>query len=266
MPIRSGMLGLLSRKKVLLGTGIHVRDPIFSEMLGEQYDFLWIDMEHTWLDKGHVLDHIIACRAAGAASVVRIPWNDPVLAKPILEMGPDAIVFPQICNLKEARHAIEACLYPPCGKRGWGAIRARDYGWLSAQTYIKEEKERTFIIIQVENIECLEELDKIAELDGLGAICVGPMDMSASINKLTQCNDPEVVAMYDKMGEIMKRHDIPFMVSMGYNEEEIMAWHDRGVRIFHISGELQFIEIESKRQLSRIHAILPESKRKGAEQ
>ena len=33
----------------------------------------------------------------GAAGIVRVPWNDPVIIKAILDMGADGIVVPMVC-------------------------------------------------------------------------------------------------------------------------------------------------------------------------
>mgnify|MGYP002579116693 CR=1 FL=1 len=81
----------------MVGFEIDLCDPCISEMVGQMgYDYLWIDTEHEAMDYQTVLMHIIAARAAGTASVVRIPQNEPFLAKRVLEMGPDGIIFPMI--------------------------------------------------------------------------------------------------------------------------------------------------------------------------
>jgi 2-dehydro-3-deoxyglucarate aldolase/4-hydroxy-2-oxoheptanedioate aldolase len=66
------------------------------------FDAIWIDTEHSALDKQDVLINLIAAAGSETAIFVRIPWNDPVLVKPILEMGPDGIIFPYIRSAAEA--------------------------------------------------------------------------------------------------------------------------------------------------------------------
>jgi len=251
-PIRK----LLDEKKYLVGAGYYTRDSAVAEMLAGLYDFIWVDWEHTWLDRGHIVDALIACRAGGAASIVRIPWNDPVLAKPILEMGPDGIIFPQIHTVREAKAAIAACTYPPDGIRGWGPGRAVGYGEIPAQQYIDEQQERIFKILQVENLECIDNLDEILELKGMDCLCVGPMDLSASVGRLAQTRHPDVLKAYDKVGEIAARHNVPLMLSYGFSPEEIREWRDRGVRIFHINGDLNLIRNEALYEKAEINKIL----------
>ena len=255
MAYENRLLSQLKEKKLLLGSGIHTREPIFAELLGSLYDFLWIDWEHTWLDRGDILNNIIACKASGAAACVRVPWNDPVIIKPVLEMGPDAIIIPQISSLQEAKDAIRACTYPPDGVRGWGPIRAVDYGLLPADTYRAEVKSRTAVILQIENVKCFPELDEILELDGFDVVLVGPHDMSGSLGKLGQTRDPEVMAAYDEMAKIVARHNKPFMVSGPYDVPSIKDWLRRGVSIFHIDGEIGLMIAQAKRELQELGEI-----------
>lgn len=257
---------MLSEKKILIGTGYYTREPAIAEMLAGIYDFIWIDWEHTWLDRQHILDGMIACRAGGAPCIVRVPWNDPVLAKPILEMGPDGIIFPQIHSVEEAKLAIASCTYPPEGIRGWGPGRAVGFGELPALRYIAESPERIYKILQVENLECIECLDEILELRGMDCLCVGPMDLSASVGKLAQTRHPDVLRAYDRVGEIAARHDVPLMLSYGFSPVELREWIDRGVRLLHINGDLGLLRSAAKyeyRELSRMTGCGTEPARYG---
>ena len=191
----------LALNEPLIGTHVSSTDSGLVELLGIiGFDYIWIDMEHTGLDKKEVLSHIIAAQGSGAAALVRIPWNDPVLAKPILEMGPDAIVFPFIRSVQEAKQAIASCLYPPKGIRGYGPSRV---SYLPREhSYLESYEEELFKILQIEHIDAVNCLEEIVKLEGLDALVVGPMDLSASVGKLGQLHDPEVMAMFERIGEI----------------------------------------------------------------
>ena len=249
---------MLDEKKYLVGTGYGIRESAVAEMLARIYDFIWIDWEHTWLDRKDIFDGLVAVHSGGAPVVVRIPWNDPVLAKPILEMGPDGIVFPQIHSYEEAKAAIAACTYPPDGIRGWGPGRAVWYGDIPAEQYIAEQNERIFKILQVENMGCVRDLDKILELKGVDCICVGPMDLSASVGHLARLRDAEVQRVYDQVGEIARRHDVPLMLSYGFSPEEIADWRDRGVRIFHINGDMGLVKNAAMYEIKEVRRIISE--------
>ena len=59
--------------------GMHVSlgDACVSELLaGVGFDFLWIDTEHTAIDYQALQNHLIAARAGGTSTLVRIPENN----------------------------------------------------------------------------------------------------------------------------------------------------------------------------------------------
>ena len=95
----------------LSGMHICLTEPCISEMCaGLGYDFLWIDTEHTAIDYQVLLYHLMGAKAGGTDTLVRIPWNNQVLAKRVLEMGPTGIIIPMV---NTARSWTLPCR-PPC--------------------------------------------------------------------------------------------------------------------------------------------------------
>lgn len=253
----------LNTKKYLFGGGICMGDPQISEALGMIYDFLWIDMEHTGMSCDTVRKHLIAARASGCAAVVRIPWNDPVLAKPVLDMGPDGIVFPQVGGLADAERAVGACLYPPRGCRGWGPIRALSYGMEDGVQFRREENDLIFPILQVENQDFIRDMDEILKLDGIGAICAGPCDLSASVGRLGDFRTPEIRELFDRVGAAAENHEIPLMVSTGYDPAAIRAWAGRGARLFQVGSDYSYMVSEANHQIRELRSLLTDPERRG---
>ena len=80
----------LKNREPVMGTHTVLRDGMISELYGEiGFDYVWIDTEHSALDRQGVLSHLMGARASGTCGLVRVPWNDPVLVKPFLDMGAD---------------------------------------------------------------------------------------------------------------------------------------------------------------------------------
>jgi 2-keto-3-deoxy-L-rhamnonate aldolase RhmA len=220
----------IQKKEIPIGTHIHMKDNNVSEMMGDVgFDFVWLDMEHTVLNRELIQNHLISCRATGMAAFVRVPWNDPILAKPILELGPAAIIFPFIMDAEEAKRAVEACKYPPKGRRGFGPKRANSYGIFGIEDYIKSADSNTWIILQIEHISAVRQLEKILNVDGVDSIVVGPNDLSASIGMLGKTRHPEVKKLMDEIAEISKGCNKYFGTSIAYNNEDIEDWIRRGV-------------------------------------
>jgi len=247
----------LQEKKPVFGTHVGLRDPAITEIFGHAgYDFIWIDMEHTALSNAHVMDHLIAIRSTNTVGIVRIPWNDPVLAKPILDMGADGIVFPFIRSLEEAKQAIRSCQYPPKGIRGFGPNRAVAYGGYGALDYIGKAELSIFKIVQIEHIDAIGCIHEIVKIDGLDALIVGPMDLSGSMGKLGQQRDPEMLKAMDRIADVALAAKIPFGFSFGYNEQDISDWVSRGATIFCINGDCGYLTVGARENLYKLQKLV----------
>src|SRR5215510_13467148 len=116
--------------KICIGTAVSLSDATVSEALSTVFDFVWIDMEHNPLSLSDVQAHIMATKGSECTPIVRVPWNDPVLMKPVLDIGAAGIVVPFIRTVEDAKLAVAACRYPPEGIRGFGPRRPSNYGRL----------------------------------------------------------------------------------------------------------------------------------------
>ena len=81
--------------KLVLGAGITLSDPTVTEAIAPSVDFVWIDLEHNAMTVAAMLGHLIAARAGGCASIVRIPSNDVGWIKRVLDSGAEGIILPR---------------------------------------------------------------------------------------------------------------------------------------------------------------------------
>ena len=232
----------IARGETVIGAHISLADSCVTEMLGKMgNEFLWIDWEHSAMDRQHIQNHLIAAKAAGIAAFVRIPWNDHVLAKPVLEMGPDGIVFPMIRTVEEAKSAVAASTYPPKGARGFGPRRANHYGMMPTGEYLEQVDSSFWKIMQIEHVEAVKNLEWILEVEGVDTIVVGPNDLSGSIGLLGQTRHPEVMKLLDEIGEKCVRAGKPFGTSIGWHKQTVEDWKRRGVSWIACGGDTGFM-------------------------
>ena len=241
----------------LIGFEVDLCDPCISEMVGMLgYDYIWVDTEHEAMDYHTVLMQIIACRAGGTASVVRIPFNEPYLAKRVLEMGPDGIIFPMVSSAAEAKAAMDACLYPPMGKRGFGPRRACRYGAEDLFDYIREAPDRTCRFIQLEHIDAIRDLDNILEVPYIDGMIVGPCDLSGSIGHLNEIFHPEVLALIDIAISKCRKAGMPIGVAVGANsEKDVQFWFDRGFQFISAGSDISAIVAVAREQQAVMRKI-----------
>jgi 2-keto-3-deoxy-L-rhamnonate aldolase RhmA len=247
----------LKQKIPALGTHISLNESTITELIGNLgFDYLWIDTEHTAIDLYCLQQHLIAARAAGVSAIVRIPWNDPVRVKPILEMGPDGIVFPMVNSYEEAKKAVEACMYPPKGVRGFGPRRAIQFGNVNIQDYLAKVDDNLLKFVQVEHIDAVCDLDRILTINEIDGLVIGPRDLAASMGKIGKWDDSEVSATIQSVIDKAHASGKPIGVSYGACAyEDILSWRNRGVDMISIAADTDLLLLGAKNLLKQMREI-----------
>jgi 2-dehydro-3-deoxyglucarate aldolase/4-hydroxy-2-oxoheptanedioate aldolase len=224
--------------KICVGMAITFNDPAVSELIAEAgYDFTWIDMEHAPLELPAVLGHLMALRGTQTAPFVRVRCNDVNVIKPVLDLAPAGIIIPLVNTAAEAEAAVRACKYPPRGIRGYGPRRGQKFGVLSQPEYLAKADEQTLVIIQIEHLDAVKNLDAILKVPGLDAICLGPNDLSGSLGKLGQIQDPEVAGAIDTVIKKVRQTKLFLGVSTGYNPKTFPVWIEKGIQWINLNTD-----------------------------
>ncbi len=179
----------------IAGCWIHLFNDLASEIVGQAgYDFAMIDLEH---GPGDIMDTISVMQALGpgCGALVRVPGNDPVWVKRVLDAGAEGVMVPAVNSREEAEEAAAACHYAPRGLRGMAAVlaRAADYGadW---PDYVRRIEEEVLVICQIETGAAVANAAEIAAVADVDLLFIGPFDLSASMGHLGEPDHPEVQA------------------------------------------------------------------------
>ena len=187
---------ILSGQKQI-GLWSHLCSPISIEILADcGYDWLLLDMEHSPNDLSEVLSQLQAMKGGTATPIVRPPWNDMVTFKRLLDIGVQNLLVPYIQTAEEARLAVSYTRYPPHGVRGYaGAPRASNYGRVKDYAHLNANE--LCLLLQVETLQGLENLEAIAQVDGVDGVFIGPGDLSAALGPLGNPKHPDVLKAID---------------------------------------------------------------------
>ena len=244
----------LEEGTLCLGMVIWLTDPSISEIAADAgLDFTWIDTEHGALNIETVQAHVRAARGTDLAPIVRVPWNDPVLIKPILDIAPAGVIIPMVNTREEAENAVAACRYPLEGVRGCGVRRGTRYGAEPFDEYLEKSKNDPMIIIQIEHINAVENLDEILKVKGIDSICVGPSDLSASMGKLGDLGHEDVEYTIDLICE--KARAAGVMVGSIGGVDNVDRWKERGAKWLGIAGDVGAVFSAANNAISEIREI-----------
>jgi len=182
-------------RQVPIGTWVMSASPIVAEAMGNAgFDWAVLDMEHTPLDLMELVHLLQAVGNTTMAPLVRVPWNDTVYVKRVLDAGAPSLLFPFVQNADEARRAVAATRYPPEGVRGMAAMsRASRFG--TVPNFFRQANQDVCVVLQHETPESIAQLEAIAAVPGVDALFVGPGDLSGAMGHVGQLTHPAVVEL-----------------------------------------------------------------------
>ena len=193
--------------KASIGSWITLNNASVAEILSDAgFDWLCIDMEHSVTDYAEAQQLILTIQSKGLKAFVRVGENNTRIIKRVLDAGADGIIVPSVNSLEEAEKAVQAVKYPPEGKRGVGLARAQSYGF-GFEEYKDIGTKNIKLILQIEHINAIDELDEIIALSGVDGTFIGPYDLSGSMGKPGQWDEPEVKLIIQKYELTAKKYN-----------------------------------------------------------
>lgn len=187
-------------KEVVFGLFYKLNSQAIAEMIGNAgFDFIIVDTEHSNYSSYDVEGIIRAAECVGMSSVIRIREAIPEDVLHALDSGADGVQIPSINSIESAFDVCKSSKYYPEGNRGLSANqRAAMYSaWNKEVNYVEHSNKNSLVVVHVENIEMAERVDELLEIPQIDVIFVGPSDLSQSMGKPGQMNDPDVVAVIE---------------------------------------------------------------------
>ncbi len=240
--------------KVPVGTWIMSASPIVAEAVGcAGFDWAVVDMEHSPLDLMNLVHVLQAVGNTAMQPVVRLPWNDTVLVKRVLDAGARTLMFPFIQNADEAALAVAATRYPPEGVRGMaGMSRGSRFG--TTPDYFKVANNGICTVLQMETVDAVAQLEAIASVPGVDALFVGPGDLSGTMGHVGQLTHPEVLKV---MADAAKRANAigKPIGTVGGNAETVAQYRAMGYDFIAVASDLGLLMRAAQAAAAALRAI-----------
>ena len=159
---RQSLKKAFRNREHLFANWTSVGHPSITEMMmRNQADFLGIDIEHSTISQEQSQRIIAATQSSGSICLPRIASHNMEMVKRLLDSGADGIIVPMVSNPSEIEQIIDWTKYSPIGKRSFGISRAQGYGF-DFEEYTSTWNDSSIIIVQIESIEGVENIEKIA--------------------------------------------------------------------------------------------------------
>ena len=228
----------LRRDELVTSLKINCSDSIPGEiacMCGA--DCIWLDMEHCPSDYNEIGTQILAAKAHGCETIVRTPRGAySNLTRP-LELDASGVMVPHGMGYEDAKQVVYYSKFHPIGRSPIdGGNADGKYGLLSVEEYIKYSNEEKLTIIQIEDIEALEDIERIAALPGIDMLFFGPADFSQSIGMPTQIANDRTMAAKRKVAEVARKYG-KFAGTVG-DPSNVKDLYDMGYRFINLGADV----------------------------
>ena len=248
----------LQSGETLLGTMVTLSTPSTAEILADVgFDWLFVDGEHGPLDTADLLA-ILQTVSRRVACLVRVPGAEEVPIKKVLDLGATGVIAPQVNTAKQAANVVSWSRYSPAGSRGVGLARAHGYG-LRFQEYVESANESVCVVVQAEHARAVDNIESIVKVEGIDAVLLGPYDLAASLGKMGQVDDPEVVAAIEHVTQTCQSVGLPLGM-FGVTSAALEPYIERGYTLIVGGVDTLMLGIAAKRMLSDLQAnVLPDT-------
>lgn len=225
----------LARRDPLIGTFVKTPSPIVAEVLScSDLDVFCIDTEHAPFGRLETDLCLAAFRMADRPSLVRVADDSSTEIRCALDSGATGILVPHVTSAKQAEGIVKAAHFGEGGRGYAGSTRAARYTTKSMADHIADSRERTAVIVQIEDIAALEHVAQIAAVDGVDAIFVGRADLAVAMQK--SVSDEEIVTTVRDICVAGQAAGIAVGMFTP-NLDEIPDWRNAGASLFLLSSD-----------------------------
>lgn len=208
-------------------------DPVMAEIIARAgIDFITCDAEHGAASERDVEGFCRAVECGGGTPFVRVASADRATLLRHFDAGCMGAHIPWVDEAAMAEQAVRHIKYQPQGNRGLAGTRVSHYGQdINLVDYMAQANAQTLVCVQIENASGVRNARSIAKVPGVDVVFVGPTDLSNSIGKPLQFDDPELIGMIDEVIQATLENNKIFGIFVR-NVSEIPHWEAKGARYF----------------------------------
>jgi 2-keto-3-deoxy-L-rhamnonate aldolase RhmA len=203
------------------------------------FDCIWLDLEHRAMSDAEVLSLLAFSHLFDVDVMVRPPTLEKTRLYRYLEDGAAGIMIPHVSTPEKAKTLVDAVKFPPIGDRGLdGAGLDSDFLHRAGPAYPDEANRETFLVVQIETPQAIDNVDAIAAVEGVDGLFVGPADLALRYRHSSGGRTLE--GAFERVAEACARHGKAWGCPVA-SADDLARKQSQGGRLLAYGGEFMAI-------------------------
>ena len=235
-----------AKEKGAINAWCSIPSAVTAEMMSmNDFDSITIDMQHGPVSFEAAIPMLQAISTTEVTPLFRAPWNEPSAIMRMLDAGAYGVICPMINNGVEAEELVNACRYPPAGKRSLGPNRARFYG---GADYGPDANEEILVFAMIEPTPGLTNLSEILSTPGLDGVYIGPIDLSLSLGGGPGADWTEGPAAeaIDSIIRVTRQHEKVVGIHCG-SDSYALSMIKKGCQLVTVQNDLGYLGTQARK-------------------
>jgi 4-hydroxy-2-oxoheptanedioate aldolase len=239
----------LKQGETLNGCWVNLGSNVTAEIIAlAGFDWVLIDLEHGAGTETNIVSQLQAVQSTAAAPIVRVESGAGSRISRVMDMGAEGIMCPKVNTVEDAKRIVDGLYYPPFGNRGVAKmVRAAQFGH-NFNAYYEGSNDNVLCVTQIETVEAVKNVDKIAAVEGVDVLFIGPADLTMAMGIFGQFDHPDYLAAVKKICKAAQKAGKATGI-LFFNPAEYEKYHNMGVR-FIACGSDGFFITEAARTLA----------------
>jgi 4-hydroxy-2-oxoheptanedioate aldolase len=160
-------------------------------------------------------------------------------------------------SVADAEHAAKNSKFHPLGERGMETVGVdADFGVAPLADFLPWHNRETFVVLQIEEKEAVDSVEKIAEVPGIDVLFIGPGDLLQSYGKPGQLDAEELPQAMKRVAAACRKNNKWWGLPTGPDPEKIRKYLDLGARFIIPFGDYSTIARTWKAGMENVQNLL----------
>ena len=200
------------------------------------FDCVWLDLEHRAMNDREVQALLAFFHKFDIDCMLRASTLEKAKLYRYLEDGATGLMIPHVSTPEKAKALVDACKFPPIGDRGLdGAGMDNDF-MLFDEDYPARTNAETFLVVQIETPEAVENVDAIVSIEGVDGLFIGTGDLGFRLKQSPE--HPSLEDAIEQIAAAAKKHNKAWGLPAG-SADALRQRRSQGAQLLARGGDVR---------------------------